>query len=61
MLFARKLMELEIMVLGKISQDQKDKFTCFCSYVKSRQTKYDTIVKGRLVGGPERDYDRRKI
>jgi hypothetical protein len=32
-------MEIEIMILSEISQAQKDKIACFCSYAESRPKK----------------------
>jgi predicted ribonuclease toxin of YeeF-YezG toxin-antitoxin module len=46
--FTIQLMELEIIMLGEISQIQKDKYHSF-SYTKSRFLK-NMKVKGRLFG-----------
>jgi hypothetical protein len=39
MLFAGKCIELDINMLGKVSQAQKDKFCLFFSYVEARPIK----------------------
>jgi hypothetical protein len=45
--FAGKWMELEIIILGEISQAPKDKYQCFCSYVESRPK----IINATIIMG----------